>query len=92
MPYLDFTANLRQFLHNWISAFAMRTLKIFTCLLEYLLEKDQPANIVVFNLPHLQDVTFQLFTVQHYVVAIFADHLQDQNEVLEIADMINGKV
>ena len=70
----------------------MRAFKVLTGLLENLLEENSPADIIVLNLAHFLDISGHGYRIQQNIVAIFADHLQDDYQVLKISNVIDRQV
>ncbi len=70
----------------------MGALEIFAGLLEYLFEEDDPADVVVLHPPHLLYVVLDLTPGQQHVEAVLTHHLQDEDEVFEVSNVVNRQI
>jgi hypothetical protein len=70
----------------------MGTFKVFAGLLEDLFEDGDPGDVVMLAFTHPVECGLDLGGGQKDVVTVLADHLQDLDEVLEEADVVDGQV
>jgi hypothetical protein len=61
-------------------------------LLEYLFEEGLTSDVIALDLPHLVGVALEFFPGEQHLVAVLADHLEHHDQVLEVADVVNGEV
>lgn len=65
---------------------------IFHDLLGHLFEQCLPLCVSFLQLPHFEQILIDLIIRKQDPAALFADHFQNDDEVLEITDVVDGQI
>ena len=78
-----------QLLNGRVVVLAVRTLQVFARFFEYLSKERLSGNIAMLDFFHLVRIASDVRLVEQHSVAPLANHLQDENQVLEVTGVVD---